>query len=60
VFGLFVEGGVTLVVPVDARAITARVFGPTAPYPVVFGVPLEAIPFRVWYCCTAASVKAPK
>lgn len=41
-------------------AIAARVFGPTAPYPVVAGEPLDAIPCWACHCCTAFSVRAPK
>lgn len=41
-------------------AMAARVFGPTAPYPVVAGVPEETIPCRVWNLSTAASVSGPK
>ncbi len=37
-----------------------RVFGPTAPYPVVAGDPEDAIPFFDCHCLTAASVIAPK
>jgi len=40
--------------------IVARVFGPTAPYPVVAGVPDETILFCDCHCCTARSVSTPK
>lgn len=47
-------------VPVETVAIIPRVFGPTAPYPVVAKVPEETIPFDLWKDLTAASVSAPK
>jgi hypothetical protein len=42
------------------RYIEARVFGPTAPKPVVLGLPLETISWVTWYVWTAASVRLPK
>ncbi len=40
--------------------IAARVLGPMAPYPVVAGAPLDAIPCCDCHRCTALSVSMPK
>ena len=40
--------------------ITPLVFGPTLPYPVVYGVPEETMEFFAWKALTAVSVSIPK
>ena len=64
-FGTLVGAGDALVesmdvaVPVD-EAMAARVFGPTAPYPVVLGEPEETIAWSRCHCWSAACVVGPK
>ena len=44
----------------EAAWISARVRGPTTPYPVVLGEPDEIMFLRACQLCTAACVTAPK
>ena len=55
-------GGVEIVCGEDDifALITPLVFGPTLPYPVVYGVPEETMEFFAWKALTAASVRIPK
>jgi len=40
--------------------IAVRVLGPTAPYPVDVGSPLDTMLFLAWKALTLASVRSPK
>ena len=40
--------------------IAVRVLGPTAPYPVDAGSPLDTMLFLAWKALTLASVRIPK
>lgn len=51
--------GTAVVLPIFAL-ITPLVFGPTLPYPVVYGVPEETMEFFAWKALTAVSVSIPK
>ena len=55
-----VTGGVTTEVEPIFALITPLVFGPTLPYPVVYGVPEETMEFLDWKALTAVSVSIPK
>ena len=57
--GAFAFGG-NAFAELHTRAITALVFGPTLPYPVVRGVPLQTMLFLHWKFLTAVCVSRPK